>query len=344
MRRYTLAADGSLTGVADVTQVPFPTYLARRRSTPFGFAVSETTGLDRASFGTDPDQTGRPAAVWFHPGGPAAPGRWTERLSGGELPTHLTMHPSGDWLVVSHYGCDPVPGGIAVLPVDPAGRPAAPSSAVTHHGCGPVTARQSVAHVHSTVFTPDGATLIAADLGADRLVVFTFDAVAGTLQRVGACRTPAGWGPRYLHWSADDRSLFVVGELAGEVGAFAWSSGDEALEFLGSVRTSRTKNGVLPSDLHLAPDADLLYVANRDAAATLAVISCTDPSRMELVAEVPTHGNWPRHFALAPHGRMVVVANQHSNNLSVLRRDDHGVPSQFLSSTAHPAPSFVGFE
>jgi 6-phosphogluconolactonase len=45
-----------------------------------------------------------------------------------------------------------------------------------HAGHGPVVSRQDCAHVHSTAFNSAGDRLVAADLGADALVVYDFDA------------------------------------------------------------------------------------------------------------------------------------------------------------------------
>jgi 6-phosphogluconolactonase len=45
-----------------------------------------------------------------------------------------------------------------------------------------------------------------------------------------------------------------------------------------------------------------------------------------LAAWQPSGGRGPRHFALAPGGRFVLVANQQSDNLVVLPWDDPNAP------------------
>ena len=345
IRRYRLdVMTGEYSLLRESAAVPFPTYLARIGRTGVVHAVSETTGSDRAAPGTAQEQTGRAGTVWWvrlDDRGGAGQAEW--RASGGDLPTHLAVHPRHRWLVVSNYGCAPGAGRVVVFPIEESGRLGEPTASVVHGGRGPVADRQSTAHVHSTVFTADGSALIAADLGADALVVYDFDADSGTLTRAGTHRTRPGWGPRYLHWSPDGGTLFVVGELAAELGAFAWAHQTRSLEPLSSIATSRTDRGVLPSDLHLSGDGRLMYVANRGAIDAIAVVACSDPTQMELLAESPSYGRWPRHFALAQSGRTMVVANQHSDEIAVLRIGADGVPGAPVAHIDHPAPSFVAF-
>jgi 6-phosphogluconolactonase len=337
------------TGEVELTRavpgVPFPAYLVVTRGGSTIYAVSETTRLPRAPFGTDPAQTDQDGSVWFLRSTEQGPAIVERQPSGGELPTHLTMHRSGRWLVASNYGCDPIAGSVSVFPIDRHGALLEMRTHVGHSGTGPDIARQSCAHVHSTEFTLSGARLVAADLGADALVVYDFDDRSGRLARAGACSTPAGWGPRYMRWSPDGRTLFVVGELACEVGAFAYDADTASLRLLARTATvtGTDRSATLPSDLHLSGDGQLLYVANRGAVNSLVVLDCTDPAELAVLGEVPTHGEWPRDFALSPDGRLAVVANQHSDSITVLGIDADGMPRELLSSTRHAAPSFVGF-
>ena len=346
IRHYTLAVNtGAVQSIWGVSGVPFPAYLAAAKGTSTLYAVSETTRLPAAPFGTEPAQTSREGSVWYLHSTAQGPAVVGSQPSGGELPTHLAMHPSGRWLVVSNYGLDPLAGSVAVFPIDGHGGLLEMRTRAEHTGSGPRADRQSCAHVHSTLFTASGDELIAADLGADALVSYAFDARTGALARRAEYRTQPGWGPRYLCWAADGRTLFVVGELACEVAAFAYDAATGTFELLGRVPTTDCpdRQSVFPSDLHLNADGQLLYVANRGGRNSLAVLSCADPAALRLVGEVPTQGRWPRDFALSPDGTLVVVANQKSDSIDVLRIGSDGVPREHLSSTPHPAPSYIGF-
>jgi 6-phosphogluconolactonase len=100
---------------------------------------------------------------------------------------------------------------------------------------------------------------------------------------------------------------------------------------------------VLPSDIHLHPNGQLLYVANRGAANSISVLRITDGAEPVLISETPTYGLWPRDFAVSPDGHVLVIANQHSNELSVVRLDTNGLPEQHLSTAPCDAVSSVMF-
>jgi 6-phosphogluconolactonase len=214
------------------------------------------------------------------------------------------------------------------------------TSRTEHAGTGPVPARQDCAHVHSTAFSSAGDRLIAADLGADVLVVYDFDARDGRLSVVSAVPSPPGWGPRYLLWGPGQRTLLVVGELACEVGAFAFDG--DTLELITRVSTVRQPgDGVFPSDIHSSPDGRRAYVANRDAANTIATFDTTRPGRPELIGEASCGGVWPRHFAVTPDGRFLIVANEHSGELTALAVDSDGRVAAPVATAAMPGASFV---
>ena len=166
----------TFTAAAQRDGVPFAAYLARSDATGSYYAVSETTAQARAGPGTSAAQTGRPGAVWALGPDPASPPPASAGAvpTGGELPTHIAVHPSGCWLAVANYGCYPCPGSVSIVGIHPDGSLTGVTSQRWHDGHGPVASRQDVAHVHSTVFDATGDRLIAADLGADALVVYAF--------------------------------------------------------------------------------------------------------------------------------------------------------------------------
>jgi 6-phosphogluconolactonase len=48
------------------------------------------------------------------------------------------------------------------------------------------------------------------------------------------------------------------------------------------------------------------------------VYDVNEDGSLKLVSIQPCGGNWPRNFALAPGGQFLLVANQNSNEISVL--------------------------
>jgi 6-phosphogluconolactonase len=347
IRRFRLDVEGrKFVPVAGRSGVPFPSYLTRSAVSGCYFAVSETTASAAAGPGTGAAQTGLPGTVWALGPDPAAPdpGESARALpTGGDLPTHLAVHPSGGWLAVSNYGSSLRPGSVSVFRVGPDGALAGPAARREHAGSGPVRSRQDCAHVHSTVFTAAGDRLIAADLGADVLVVYDFDARDGRLGVVSATPVPPGWGPRYMLPGPGERTLLVVGELACELGAFAFDG--DTLELITRVSTvGSRRDGVLPADIGAAPDGRRAYVSNRGSVNTIATFDTTLPHRPELIGEAASGGTWPRHFAVAPDGRFLVVANEHSGQLTALAVGPDGAAGAPLASVAMPGASYVEVE
>jgi 6-phosphogluconolactonase len=333
-RTFTVAAERG--------GVPFPAYLTRSGATGWYYAVSETTAHSRPGPGTTAAQTGQPGTVWALGPDPASPGSAPARAlpTGGELPTHIAIHPSGRWLSVANYGGHPSPGTVSIIRTHPDGSLAELTGQRRHDGHGPVASRQETAHVHSTAFDVTGDRLIAADLGADALVVYAFGPQDGRLSVLSTVRTPPGWGPRYMLGGRDGATLLVVGELATEIGVFAVDG--DTLELVARVPTlSQPREGVLPADIHASPDGQRVYVSNRGAVNSITTFDTTVPHRPELIGESPSAGIWPRHFAVTPDGRYLVVANEHSGRLTALAIDSSGLVTAPVATAEMPGVSYV---
>lgn len=344
VRRFRFDPEpGELVPAAGRSGVPFPAYLARSAASGCYYAVSETAAQPEPGPGAGAAQAGQPGTVWALGPDPASPDPVAPAralATGGELPTHIAVHPSGRWLTVSNYGQHPRPGSVSVVRLHPDGSLAEVTGHYEHAGTGPDPSRQDCAHVHSTAFNSAGDRLIAADLGADALVVYHFDARDGRLSVVSTLAAPPGWGPRYLLWGPGQRTLLVVAELACELGAFAFDG--DTLELITRIPATRPPgDGVFPADIHSAPDGRRAYVSNRAAANTIATFDTTRPGRPELIGEASSGGVWPRDFAVTPDGRFLIVANEHSGQLTVLATDSDGRVAAPVASAEMPGASYV---
>jgi 6-phosphogluconolactonase len=295
-----LAARGTLAGIAN------PSFLVLHPTGPWLYTVSETAQA--------PD--GVAGAVWAV--------RLTEepdgfepintQPSGGDWPCHLVIDPSGRWLVVSNYGS----GSVGVLPIGADGALGAPADLVQHTGSGPQADRQEGPHAHSAIFSPDGRFVFVADLGIDALVRYTFDPAAGRLLAPTQTRTRPGAGPRHMAFHPGGGALYVANELASTVAWYTYDLAD------GTLREQQVEETLPPgapenwvADIHLTPAGDRLYVSNRGHD-SLAVFAVAADGRLTRVGVPSCGGAWPRNFALAPGGRFVLAANQHSDAVTVL--------------------------
>lgn len=261
--------------------------------------------------------------------------------SGGDHPCHLAIAANGRWVAVANYGT----GSVAVLPIGNDGSLGPMASTAQHAGSGPNPQRQEGPHAHASVFTPDGGYLVVADLGIDRLVVYSFDADTGAIGHHDAVATNPGAGPRSLIFHQDRQHLFVANELDSTLTIHEWQASPGRLRSLQTVSTvpaGTPKNAV--GHLAVSRSGKHVYVSNRGHD-SLAVHPFGATNRLGPPLVRPCGGEWPRSFALAPSGRHVVVANRHSNSITVLpllhEGGDIGEP---FSRSVVSQPSCLTFE
>ena len=320
-------------GVAAATSNP--SFLVAHPDGKLLFAVnedgSETAPGSVSSFSINP-KTGRLTLV-------------NKVSSRGGGPCHLALDRSANWLAVANYAS----GSVAVLPVAADGKLGEASDFAQQRGLSVNRARQSGPHAHAALFSPDNRFLLVADLGADRIFIYRFDAAHGriTPNDPPFAEGPLGGGVRHMVFHPNGKMLYAINELASSVTTFRYDLERGALEDLQTVSTLPESFKGKNTAAEIAMDAAgaRVYASNRghDSLALLAV----DPVVFTLTAmEFPSiMGRTPRHFALDPEGKNVVVACQDSGLLLVFRV--HPVTGQIQprtrAATKVPNPVCVTF-
>jgi 6-phosphogluconolactonase len=264
--------------------------------------------------------------------------------SRGGGPCHLALDRSAAWLAVANYAG----GSVAVLPVGADGKLGEASAFVQQRGLSVNRARQSGPHAHAVLFSPDNRFLLVADLGADRIFIYRFDAAHGRIapNDPPSAEGPLGGGVRHLVFHPNGKVLYAINELASSVTMFRFDAERGALEDVQSVSTlpEGFKGKTTAAEIAIDAAGARVYASNRghDSLALLAV----DPVLFTLTTmEFPSvMGRTPRHFALDPEGRNVVVACQDSGLLLVFRV--HPVTGQIQPRTHTakvPNPTCVAF-
>nr|WP_057949255.1 lactonase family protein [Lysobacter enzymogenes] len=273
-----------------------------------------------------PDPVGRASS--FALGRGAARSRALSRANTlGDDPAHAALGRDGRYLFVSNYSGAQSPGGsLAVLPVDADGRLGAAVQVLGHRASQADRERQLGPHVHAAAQSPDGRYVFAADLGADKVYAYRYDPARSAERPLLAATTPwlelpAGSGPRHLLFSADGRHAYLTLEMSGEIVALDHDDGRLRIVQTLALDPGR-RQGNAAAALHLSADGRFLYASNRGEDNHIAVYA-VDPGdgRLRPLQRRASEGRGPREFALAPDGRHVVVANQHSGNLAVIARD-----------------------
>ncbi|CAJ9131184.1 6-phosphogluconolactonase [Burkholderia pseudomallei] len=257
--------------------------------------------------------------------------KFVNRVSAqGNDPCYLSLSPDGRYLVVANYSVASDPGGsFSVFPVEATGALGAAVLNVHHEGTGPVKGRQDGAHVHSTVFSPDGKYLFVQDLGADKLYSYRYtpDGSRGLIGPTESRYTlaKAGSGPRHLVFGANGRFAYVTNELNASVDVYRYDDGRLAHVETVPMTAPGFAGKVGGGALHLSPDGRFLYATNRGDANDIVIyaVNAAD-GKLTLVGRQSSLGKTPREFAIDPSGKWLIVGNQDSDSMFVFRRDIAG--------------------
>jgi 6-phosphogluconolactonase len=309
------ASTGALTEPVLAAETPSPSFLALHPSRPVLYAVNEIGEFEGkpagsvSAFAID-RATGLLKAI-------------NRQSSGGGGPAHVSVDAQGRHVFVANYGG----GSVAALPVAGDGGLRPMSGFVQHTGSSVNPARQKGPHAHSIDLDPSGARAYVADLGLDKILIYRYDATAGTLTPSDPpfATVAPGSGPRHVAMHPSGRFLYVTNEIVLTVTAFAREAASGGLKSLQTISTLpegvATQPAYSTAELTMHPSGRFLYGSNRghDSLTVFAVDQST--GRLSYVQNEPTGGSTPRSFGIDPSGRWLLAANQRSDSIVVFRID-----------------------
>lgn len=266
--------------------------------------------------------------------------------SGGKGPAHLSVHPSGRFVLVANY----FGGSVAVLPILADGSLGTATDIKKDTGTvGPTKATNAPpgsfafsghdqAHAHMIEADPSGRFVLHVDLGLDRIYVWKFDEKKGVLtpNDPPAVSLPPGDGPRHFHFHPHGRWLYSLQEEGSTIVLFDYDSAQGRL-------TSRQTISSLPpgfagsnfcSGILLSDDGRFVYVGNR-LHDSIGIFSVGETGELTFVGDEWTRGNYPRSFNFDPTGQFLYSCNQRGDNIAVFRVDRE---SGGLAFTGHYTP------
>ncbi|CAH9415236.1 Secreted protein [Streptomyces globisporus] len=310
-------ATGAITPGSVITGVDNPSYLALHPSGSTVYAVAEQDAGAVTAVALAPDGTYEVLG---------------SRPTGGSGTTHLSVHPSGRWLLSANYGS----GSVAVHPVAEDGALGEPTDLVTHSSPPPGPG-QGGPHAHQIVTAPDGGHVLAVDLGTDTVYTYALDESAGTLTEVSRAALTPGAGPRHLAFHPDGRFAYLACELDNTLVVCAYDPATGVLT-PGPGQPTGTGSGTsYPSQPVVTGDGAYVYLANRGPNSLTRYAVEDDGATLRLLATVPVGGDWPRQLALSPDSSLLFAANQRSSTVTVF-----GIgPDGSLTAVGDPFPAPV---
>jgi 6-phosphogluconolactonase (cycloisomerase 2 family) len=207
---------------------------------------------------------------------------------------------------------------------------------------GPVASRQNAPHPHAIFKDPTGKFLIAPDLGADLIRIFSVDSSSGKLTACPAAQTGAGDGPRHGAWwaptagSTQGQMLYSVNELSNSVSAWTvkYSTNGcmsltktQTLSVFASGKKPATSNQptkaaevrVSGNFLYASVRNDQQFGSQQDSLATYSIDATT--GAITFVESTKANAWYPRTFSINKAGTLVAVGGQTSANVAVVARD-----------------------
>ncbi|MEU0882728.1 lactonase family protein [Lentzea sp. NPDC005914] len=282
-------ANGQLKTTGVITGVVNPSFVIESRDGRFLYAVNENT-------------KGEVTAI------NAATLKVINKVAtGGADPCHLTLDPSGKFLITADYSS----GSLSVFPVKADGSLGPRTQKVQHKGSGPDPERQEGPHAHHIVFDPVGKYAAAVDLGADSVFVYSF--TGGQLKLVSTAKFKPGAGPRHIAFHPNGKTAYVANELDSTIVVCSYADGKLTPgQSLKTAPSGGARN--YPAEVLVSGDGKHVYLSNRghDSVAHFSVSG----SELALVGHTPVGGKYPRHIALDASGGFLFAANQNSNNVT----------------------------
>lgn len=318
-------ASGSLTKIGGVSGIDSPSFLAYHAASGVLYAVSEAAE-DGAVVAFSYDADARTLT------------EINRRPSQGGAPCHLSVDPSGQWLLLVNY----LGGNISLYPLGARGEIGEPVQSIAHAGGSVNAERQEGPHPHSIYAVPGTAYYLSCDLGTDKIYTYRLNAEAGRLESVCETAVTPGAGPRHLALHPTLPFVYLIDELMSRVTAYrldATAGTLEAQQTVSALPAGYTGESYC-AEAAVSADGRFVYGSNRGHDSIVSFGVGADGG-LSLIGHTPSGGHFPRHFLVLPDGKWLLAANQNSDNIVVMRIDEDGFPQPAGSEYKMPKPVCV---
>jgi 6-phosphogluconolactonase len=243
------------------------------------------------------------------------------KASMGTGPCHLVLDKEGRNVLVANYSG----GTVVVLPVGEDGKLGDASAVIQHSGKSVNPQRQEAPHPHQVALDPANRFAYVPDLGIDKVMIYRFDAKAGSLapaEKPFVAMKP-GAGPRHMSFRPDGKFAYVLNELNSTVTALACDPATGALTEIETVSSLPPHFDGRNSGAEIAvlPNGRFLFVSNRGHNSLVLFAIDREKGTLTYVEEQGTGGKTPRHFGVQPNAKHLAIGNQDSNQVLICRID-----------------------
>jgi 6-phosphogluconolactonase len=245
--------------------------------------------------------------------------------TGGTTLAHVSVHPSGKWVLSANYGT----GDVTVFPVRPdggigAGMPRVPAGEQAHY----------------ILFDATGQFLFVPCLASHHVAMFRF--ADGVLTPNDPPTVPVTGSPRHLVFSPDQRFVYALTQNESIILSFTFDRTTGRLTPLETINATPTPS--LGAHIAVHPSGRFLYASNRsDNSVAIFTVDATS-GRLSRVGYQRDMIAYPWWFSIDTTGQLLLVASDRSATVAVHRIDQTMGTLQRLGMPATVAmrPTFVG--
>ncbi|MCI0523344.1 MAG: lactonase family protein [Bacteroidales bacterium] len=225
---------------------------------------------------------------------------------GGGGPCHIVLSDDKKHLVTANYGS----GSVSVVKLNGGGIPDEVTDVIFYG---------EKSHPHMTLFNSRTGFYYISDLGLDRIHILRLDTLTGRLLNgdIPFITSDTGSGPRHMLIDKQCSNLYVINELASTISVYDILSETPLLKQTLSTLPEGFEGKNYCADIHFSVDSKKIHGSNRGNN-SIVTFDIGPDGTLSSPRHQPCGGDWPRNFAMSPDGKFFLVANQRSNEVSVI--------------------------
>ena len=189
-----------------------------------------------------------------------------------------------------------------------------------HKGLGTAAGRNHVPHVQCIKVSKDNKFLLAADLGMDRINIYSFN-TDGKIKEVDVIHCDQESSPRHMQFSKEGRFLYVCLEQKCAIDVYEYTVDDNGLPEFNKIQEVSNSDesdiiGVSCSALTFSEDYN--YLVSSTAGENNVIVYKVDKETGLLTKKIqlPVAGEYPKDAALFPDNKHLVSLNHESDSLT----------------------------
>ncbi|WP_413379920.1 lactonase family protein [Alkalihalobacillus sp. 1P02AB] len=295
--------------VGGVSGIKNPSYLTVNQKGDRLYAVSEVEDGEVVSY-----------QLKYH-GGQIELIEMNRKKTKGSSPCYLTLSKEEKTLFAANYGG----GNVSAFSLDDDGSLQTLVALEEFNDLGGVSHPHQIKRLTSNLY-------LIPDLGLNRLFLYRWEQEEQRLLYTHEVAMAEGTGPRHFTFDELTKTVYVVNEHQSTVSAFRLDESKVQLSLFQEIRTipESFKGDNYGADIHLHPTERLIFTSNRGHH-SLSTFQINEEGELMLIDHTMLTGEWPRNFQIDPSGDSILVANERTDSIHLLRVAGNGILEETCS-------------